>query len=126
MSKKQQSPAPERALSIELHLDKAGRFARAAFKSACERLVEGGWASSVSIKEVRKTKSLMVYFEAKDPEELWERAEPFLYGHKQFGAALREASIATRTGEQGWDDYALLASTHEEPDAPKRKGAWLH
>lgn len=126
MGVKKQTQPRESALSIELHLDKAGAFSREGFKRACERLVEGGWASSLSIKEIKKTKSMMVYFETPDPEELWGRAEPFLYGHEEFGPALRKASIATSTGKEGWDDYALLSSSEEEPDAPSRKGATVH
>jgi hypothetical protein len=124
MGRKKTEAVEQSALSVEVRLDKAPDFALAAFQGACETLVAGGWASEATIK--RRGETLSVFFATLDAPALWERAETFLYGSSAFGEDLRRASIAVRTGENGWDDYVLLSDPGERPDAPTARRSAPH
>lgn len=121
MSKQNDKDPVEGALSIQVELTKTEDFNQDKFIKACEQVVASGWAESLSLSESEPGEEGFVRatFETKDSEALWERCEPFLYGNADFGADLRAASIAARTGERGWDDYVLLSSFAEEPDEPE-------
>jgi hypothetical protein len=47
-------------------------------------------------------------FDADDVPALWEMLCRRLFLNDEMGAAIRNATIVTRTGDRGWDDYRLL------------------
>lgn len=51
---------------------------------------------------------LNLMFETSNAAEFWKKFETKVYADPAVGALMRRASLATCTGESGWDDYLLL------------------
>jgi hypothetical protein len=51
---------------------------------------------------------LNLMFETPDAAKFWKMVETKIYGDHVVGGPMSQASLATCTGEHGWDDYLLL------------------
>lgn len=51
---------------------------------------------------------LNLMFETNKPVEFWREFEARIYKDEVVGEGMKQASMATCTGEHGWDDYLLL------------------
>ena len=103
---------------LQIHTDAIPREALASLRRECESLATTFVGSlGVRFEEGEaEGKYLNVVFGSHAPQDLWPHIKAALYQSALHGQILRTASMALRTGEDGWNDYVLLY--HFDPTVP--------
>lgn len=103
-------------LVIQIQPDLLPAYDEAAILAACEGLkVHKPLIASFRLEEGEDDgRWVNLSFETAEPARVWPLLQAAFYGDGPLGEALRAASMAVCTGEEGWDDYLLLY--HFDPD----------
>jgi hypothetical protein len=103
---------------LQVHTHAVPEATLAALREECESLATALiCALGVRFEEGEdEGKYLNIVFGSHTPQDLWPHLKAALYQSSVHGKVLQASSMALRTGEDGWNDYALLY--HFDPSVP--------
>lgn len=97
-------------LVIQIQPDMLPQYDEAAVLAACEGLkVHKPLIASFRMEAGEdEGRWVNLSFETEQPARVWPLLQAAFYGQGALGDAMRTASMAVCTGDEGWDDYLLL------------------
>jgi hypothetical protein len=99
-----------RTLAIQIQPDRVPGFDEAAMQAACDGLrVHKPLIASFQM-EVGDDDGpwINLLFDTAEPAKVWPILQAAFYGAGALGDAMRLASMAMCSGDEGWDDFLLL------------------
>jgi len=93
---------------VQFHPDKAPDIEPDRIRALCEAAASGLGASLRVSSGEDGGRYVNFFFSANDLAGLWEALRSRLLNDSTVGPAARRATIVTRTGDDGWNDYRLI------------------